>query len=299
MPRKQGVPLYGGQAVIEGVMMRGRHYMAMAMRKPSGKITIYREKLSPIYSSLWVRIPFVRGLVLLWDSLALGSRALTISANAQVTKKEEKLSGASLALTMVVSLSLAIGLFFIAPAGISHLIEGFLNLSPTIGNLLEGVIRLSILIGYLVAIGRLKEIKRVFGYHGAEHKTINAFESAAKLRPEVVRKYPIEHPRCGTAFLLTVVLFSVLLFALIGPMPLLQRIALRVALIPLLASVAYEYLRFTARYFHVPLVRVLVAPNLAMQRLTTRPPDKRMLEVGIAAFNAMRRLERKAEKVAA
>jgi uncharacterized protein YqhQ len=296
VPGKQGVPLYGGQAVIEGVMMRGRHYMAMAMRKPNGKITIYKEKLSRIYSSPWARIPFVRGLVLLWDSLALGSRALTISANTQVSKKEEKLSGASLALTMSVSLSLAIGLFFVAPAGLSHLIEGFLGLSPTVGNLLEGVIRLAILIGYMLAIGRLKEIKRVFGYHGAEHKTINAFESAAKLTPEVVRKYPIEHPRCGTAFLLTVVLFSVLLFALIGPMPLLQRIALRVALIPLLASVAYEYLRFTARYFHVPLVRVLVAPNLAMQRLTTRPPDKRMLEVGIAAFNAMRRLERKAEK---
>jgi uncharacterized protein YqhQ len=157
--------------------------------------------------------------------------------------------------------------------------------------LFEGVLRLAVLVSYLVVIARLEEIRRVYGYHGAEHKTINAFEAAAKLTPKEVDKFPLEHPRCGTAFLLTVVVFSILLFALIGPMPLLPRLALRVLLIPVLASVAYEYLRLTARYFHNPLVRLLVAPNLALQRLTTRPPDKGMLEVGIAAFNEMKRLE--------
>jgi uncharacterized protein YqhQ len=292
------LPLYGGQAVIEGVMMRGARFMAVAMRKPNGKIVLHSEKLGPIYQSRAARIPFVRGLVLLWDALALGSRALTLSANMQ-TGEDEKIEGAPLAITMIISLSFAIGLFFLAPAGISHLVEGFFNLPPWAGNIFEGIVRLTILIGYMVSIGRINEIKRVFGYHGAEHKTINAFEAKAKLTPGVVTKYPIEHPRCGTAFLLTVVVFSIILFALIGPMPLLQRLALRVLLIPFLASVAYEYLRWTARHFDNPLVKILVAPNLALQRLTTRPPDRKMLEVGIAAFNEMRKLELKADKSAA
>jgi uncharacterized protein YqhQ len=288
---KEKLPLYGGQAVIEGVMMRGARYMAVAMRAPNGKIVLHSEKLGPIYSSRWAKVPFLRGLVLLWDALALGSRALSISANTQTEKEKEKLEGGALALTMVISLSFAIGLFFLLPAGLGHVFEGWLSLSPLAGNLLEGVLRLAILMGYLWAIGQMGEIKRVFGYHGAEHKTIHAFEAGAPLTPAEVRKFPEEHPRCGTAFLLTVIVFSVILFSLIGPLPLLQRLLLRVVLIPLLAGVAYEYLRFTAAHIRNPLVRILVTPNLALQRLTTRPPDKKMLEVGIAAFNEMRRLE--------
>jgi len=272
--------------------MRGRRYMAIAMRAPNGKIVLHSEKLSPIYQSQAARIPFLRGLVLLWDALALGARALTISANTQAGE-DEKLEGAPLAITMVISLSFAIGLFFLAPAGLSHLIEVWLGLPPIWGSILEGVIRLSVLIAYLAIIGRVGEIRRVYGYHGAEHKTINAFEAAAKLTPTEVAKLPREHPRCGTAFLLTVVVFSILLFALIGPMPLLPRLALRLLLIPVLASVAYEYLRWSAAHFNNPIVRVLVAPNLALQRLTTKPPDKKMLAVGIAAFKEMKRLEDK------
>lgn len=297
MPERE-IPLYGGQAVIEGVMMRGKHYMALAMRAPDGKIVLHSEKLSPIYQSRAARIPFVRGLVLLWDALSLGARALTMSANTQAGE-DEKLEGTPLALTMIFSLVFAIGLFFLAPAGISHLVESFLTLPPWGGNLLEGLLRLGILVGYLLAIGRLEDIKRVFGYHGAEHKTINAFEAGAKLIPDEVDNFPLEHPRCGTAFLLTVVVFSIIVFALIGPLDLLPRLALRVLLIPLLASVAYEYLRITARYFSNPVVRLLVAPNLALQRLTTCPPDKSMLEVGIAAFEEMRKLERSSEPSAA
>lgn len=284
------IPLYGGQAVIEGVMMRGRRYMAVAMRDPKGNIVVHSEPLSPIYQSAAARIPFLRGLVLLWDALTLGARALALSANTQ-TGEDEKLEGLPLALTMLFSLSFAVGLFFLAPAGISHLVEGYFQFSALASALFEGALRLAVLVGYLVAIARFEEIRRVYGYHGAEHKTINAFESGAKLTPKQVDKFPLEHPRCGTAFLLTVVVFSILLFALIGPMPLLPRLALRVLLIPVLASVAYEYLRLTARYFHNPLVRILVAPNLALQRLTTRPPDNGMLEVGIAAFTEMKRLE--------
>jgi uncharacterized protein YqhQ len=174
---------------------------------------------------------------------------------------------------------------------VSHLAEVYLNLSPNWGNVVEGLVRLAILVGYMVAIGRVEDIDRVFGYHGAEHKTINAYEAGVKLVPKEVEKFPLEHPRCGTAFLLTVIVFSILIFSLLGPMPLLQRLATRVLLIPLLASLAYEYLRWTARHFSSPLVRLLVAPNLAMQRLTTRPPDHSMLEVAIAAFEDMRAKE--------
>ncbi len=290
---EQKIPLYGGQAVLEGVMMRGRYYMAIAMRAPNGKIVLHSEKLSSIYQSQAARIPFLRGLVLLWDALALGSRALTISANTQAGE-EEKLEGAPLAITMVISLALAVGLFFLAPAGLSQLIEGWLKLPPIWGSILEGVLRLGVLIGYLGLVGSVKEIRRVYGYHGAEHKTINAFEASAKLTPTEVGKFPREHPRCGTAFLLTVVVFSILLFALIGPMPLLPRLLTRLLLIPVLASLAYEYLRWSAAHFNNPIVRLLVAPNLALQDLTTRPPDKKMLEVGIAAFKEMKRLEDKA-----
>jgi uncharacterized protein YqhQ len=289
----QQIPLYGGQAVLEGVMMRGRYYMAIAMRAPNGKLVLHSEKLSPIYQSKLARIPFLRGLILLWDALALGSRSLTISANTQ-TGEDEKLEGTALTITMAASLTFAIGLFILAPAGLSHLIEGWLGLPAIWGSVLEGLLRLGVLIGYLLLIARVDEIRRVYGYHGAEHKTINAFEASAKLTPDVVDKYSRLHPRCGTAFLLTVVVFSILLFTLFGPMPLLPRLALRLLLIPVLASLAYEYLRWSAAHFNNPIVRIIVAPNLAMQRLTTRPPDKKMLAVGIAAFKEMKRLEDKA-----
>lgn len=284
-------PLYGGQAVIEGVMMRGPRFMAVAMRDPKGKIVVHSEALSPIYSSGWAKVPFLRGLLLLWDALGLGSRVLGLSANVQAENEDETLEGTPLVLTMLASFAFAIGLFFLLPAGLAHLIERFFTLSPLAGNLLEGVLRLLILLGYLWAVGRMDEIRRVFGYHGAEHKTIHAYEAGVKLTPRNVAKYPLEHPRCGTAFLLTVIVLSIIVFTLIGPLPLLQRMLLRVVLIPVLAGIAYEYLRFTAAHIRNPLVRILVSPNLALQRLTTRPPDPKMLEVGIAAFNEMLKLE--------
>lgn len=284
-------PLYGGQAVIEGVMMRGSKTMAVGMRKPDGEIELYSEPLGPIYQSRLAKVPFVRGLVLLWDALSLGTRVLTISANAQTDEEEEKLEGRALTLTIFGSLVLAIGLFFVAPAGLSDLLENFLSIPATWGNLLEGLVRLSILIGYLIAIGRMEDIERVYGYHGAEHKTINAYEAGAELTPEIVEQFPIEHPRCGTAFLLTIVVLSIFIFALFGPMAIWPRIGLRIVLIPLLASVAYEYLRWTANHVSSPFVRMLIIPNLALQRLTTRPPDRSMLEVAIASFEEVRAQE--------
>lgn len=287
------LPSYGGQALIEGVMMRGQHAVAAAMRAPDGKIVIHTEPLSGIYKSKWIKVPFVRGLVGLWDALGLGMRFLTMSANLQ-TGEDEKIEGASLYLTIGASLAIAAGLFFAGPAGLAHLTERFLGFNSIASNLVEGVIRLSAVILYIVLVGKMPEIARVFAYHGAEHKTINAFEDRADLTPENVLRYSLEHPRCGTAFLLTLVIFSVLLFTLLGEMNFWLRIASRVVFIPILAMIAYEYIRFTARHLNNPIVRVLVKPNLALQSLTTRPPDAGMAEVAITAFNAMLELEQQA-----
>ncbi len=301
------LPTYGGQAVIEGVMMRGAGNVAIAMRSPDKQIVLHTEKLGGIYKTRMAKLPFLRGLVMLWDALGLGMRALTISANLQ-TGEDEKLEGPALYLTLGLSLLFGIGLFFILPAaavyGIERLILGDaagpfsltrlpdISLwSPWIGNLLEGIVRLTLLVGYIVLIGRMPDVRRVFGYHGAEHKTINAFEAGDELTPDNVARHSIEHPRCGTAFLLTLILLSVLIFTLLGPLPILWRLATRILLIPILAALAYEYIRWTAANLKHPLVRWLIRPNLALQHLTTREPDREMLEVAIASFEAMRREE--------
>ena len=284
------LPNYGGQAVIEGVMMRGKKAAAIAMRTPEGDITVHTEELSKIYQSKIMQIPFLRGLLGLYDALILGMKALTISANTQ-TGEDEKIEGPALFFTFLLSLGIAILIFFLIPAGVGQAVEHFLGWKSWVGNLLEGLVRLIFLIGYMWGIGQMEDIKRVFSYHGAEHKVINAFEDNAELVPETVKKYSREHPRCGTAFLLIVVLFSVFLFTALGPMTLVWRLISRVLLLPLLAGVAYEYLRWTAANQDKPLVQVLIRPNLALQQLTTKEPTLDIIEVGIAAFNAMRELE--------
>lgn len=285
------LPSYGGQAVIEGVMMRGAQSVAIAMRAPNQEIVIHTEPLTGIYKSKVTKIPFVRGLVGLWDALGLGVRALTISANTQ-TGENEKLEGPGLYLALFISLGLGIGLFFLLPALIGQAAEYFIQLNSWWSNVLEGVVRLLLAIGYIWAIGFAPDIRRIFAYHGAEHKTINAFESGAELTPEVVSKHSVEHTRCGTAFLLTLMLISILVFSLLGPMPLFWRLASRILLLPVLAGIAYEYIRWTSRHLDSAFVRVLVKPNLALQHLTTREPSLEMLEVSIAAFNAMRAQEK-------
>ena len=289
------LPTYGGQAVIEGIMMRGGKSVAIAMRDPDQEIVIHTEELGGIYKSRLTKIPFLRGLVLLWDALGLGMRALTISANTQ-TGEDEQLEGPMLYITLGVSLAFGIGLFFLAPAAIGQLFQYF-GLSNWWSNLAEGVMRLLLLIGYIWAIGKMEDVRRVFAYHGAEHKTINAFEDGAELTPEVVATYPLEHARCGTAFLLTLVLISVVIFSILGPMPLGWRLASRILLIPVIAGIAYEYIRWTATHQHWSWVRWITKPNLALQRLTTREPDLEIIEVGIAAFNAMRAAEQKQSEI--
>ena len=283
---KERLPSYGGQAVIEGVMMRGKQAVAMAMRSPDGQIVLHTEPLTGIYKSGIAKIPFLRGLVMLWDALVLGIRFLTISANTQ-TGEEDKIEGPAMYATLGLSLTIGVALFFLLPAGVGQLAEKILGWNAWWGNLLEGLVRLGLLVGYIWVIGKMREIQRVFSYHGAEHKTINAYEAGAELTPETVATFSVEHPRCGTAFLLTVVVLSVLLFSLLGPLPVITRLASRVLLLPVLAGLAYEYIRFTANHLQSGLVRVLIRPNLALQHLTTREPSLEMLEVSIAAFKTM------------
>jgi len=283
---------YGGQAVIEGVMMRGSEGVAIAMRDPESNIVIHTESLSSIYKSKLIKIPFLRGLIALWDAIGLGTRALTISANIQ-SGEDEEIEGTALYVSLGISLAFGVALFFLLPALLGQLTEYLLGgeYAAWIGNLMEGVVRLVLLIGYIWLIGRIPDIKRVFAYHGAEHKTINAYESGATLTPEDVSGYSLEHPRCGTSFLLTLVVFSVLIFSLLGPLPLGLRLLSRIMFIPVLAGISYEYIRWTARHMDSPFVRAIVKPNLALQHLTTREPELDMLEVSIAAFNAMQAQE--------
>lgn len=285
------IQTYGGQAVIEGVMMRGKSAVAIAMRAPDQEIVIHIEKLNRIYKSRLIKIPFLRGLLLLWDALGLGTQALTLSANTQ-TGEDEQLEGMSLFLTIGLSLAIAVGLFFLAPATIGQWIQNYLGWNTFLSNISEGLVRLIFLIGYIWGIGFLPDIRRVFAYHGAEHKTINAYEAGVKLTPENVSQCSLEHPRCGTSFLLSLVLISVLIFSALGPMSLLTRLVTRIIFIPVLAGIAYEYIRWTANHLEIPWVKTIIRPNMALQRLTTREPNHDILEVSIAAFNAMKETDK-------
>jgi uncharacterized protein YqhQ len=285
------LPAYGGQALIEGVLMRGRYALAAAMRASGGQIIVQTEPLGGLYLSPLTRMPFLRGLVILWDALGLGMRYLIVSANLQTEDEKEKIEGPAMFMTLVFSLTLAVGLFFLLPAALGKGTQMWLHLSPLLTNLLEGVIRLLIVVGYIWGIGRLPEIQRVFSYHGAEHKTINAFEAGAELTPESVSRFPLEHPRCGTSFILTLVVLSVLVFSLLGSLAWGWLLLSRILLLPLLAMVAYEYIRWAANHMDYPVVHWLILPNLWLQRLTTRQPDLSMLEVSLAAFQAMLGLE--------
>ncbi len=289
---------YGGQAVIEGVMMRGRYVAAIAVRNPRQDIVIKEVPLkAALYRGRAARLPFVRGLVLLWDALVLGTSALMWSADVALEEEEDvdfSLEGAAGLGLVIFSLSLGIGLFFVLPAAASAAIKSLTGLdSKLVADLIEGVIKLGLLTGYIWAIGFMQDVKRLFGYHGAEHKTINAYEGGSELTPDRVDSYPIQHPRCGTAFLLTLVVLSVLIHIVTGrpdsvPVLLLSRVAL---ILPI-AGIAYETIRFTAKHQHNPIIRQIVKPNLALQSLTTRQPDRGMIEVSIAALERVLAAER-------
>ena len=288
---KLRLPTYGGQALIEGVLMRGTRYLAAAYRKPDGEIVVETEELGKVYQSSLKKIPFLRGLIILWDALGLGTKYLTKSANYQTEDENEKIEGPALYLTLFISLAVAMGLFFLTPALIGKALEQWLGFSHIIQNLIEGIIRLIFVILYIWGIGRMPDVHRVFSYHGAEHKTINAFEAKAKLDPEVVKNFSLQHPRCGTAFILYVVLISIIVFTFLGDLSWVSLIISRLLLIPFIAMIAYEYIRFTADHLENPIISTFAKPGLWLQKLTTNEPDEKILEVSIAAFNAMYILE--------
>jgi len=280
---------YGGQAVIEGVMMRGANEWAVVVRAPSDEIIVKRQPLTEaVYRRPFFKLPFVRGLSMLWDSLGLGMRALMYSADVAMQDEdgtqEASLSGPLAWGTVALSLALGIGLFFLLPTFLISLLDRAIS-STFLSVLAEGLVRLGIFIGYLALIGLMPDIRRVFAYHGAEHKTINAYEHGAPLTPESVAAFPRAHTRCGTGFLLIVLIIFVLLSLVIGRPAFWLRLLSRLVLIPIVAGISYEALKLSARYYdRSALVRALVAPNLALQRLTTREPDAAMLEVSIRAL---------------
>jgi uncharacterized protein YqhQ len=279
---------YGGQAVMEGVMMRGAHLSAVAVRRPDGEIAVKTEPVSQLYRGPVSRIPFLRGIPMLWDSLGLGMRALFYSAEVvgQAEDPDFKMSGGLGIGTGALSLLAGMALFMLLPSWVAGLLVRAAD-QTVLFNIVEGLIRLAILIGYMAAVGQMAEIRRVFAYHGAEHKTVNAHEAGAPLTVESVRTFSTAHTRCGTAFLLIVVVISILVFAPLGKPPLLIRLASRLLLLPVITGIAYEVLRFTGKHNHWGWVRVLIAPNLALQRLTTREPDDAMLEVAITALKTV------------
>ncbi len=350
---------YGGQAVMEGVMMRGRVSAAMAVRKPDNSIYLYEEALNPrLYQSTLFRLPFLRGMLLLWQMLILGTRLMTLSANIATgaldpdvapvggtrfgasapggergqpdaihrvpTTGQERpgqvgsppqerpgqvgsppqerpgrvesppqIGGMALVFTLLVSLGFAVAIFFLGPLLLTGLLHNQIGVG-LVSLLIEGVIRLALLIGYLYLIGRIPDVQRVFGYHGAEHKAINAMEQGDLLNVAHVRRASRVHIRCGTGFLLIVVVVSIFVFALVGSPSLLIKIVSRIVLVPVVAGIAYELMRLGATNYRYRVVRWLLAPGLALQGLTTREPDDEMIECAIAALRRVMRRDEQA-----
>lgn len=278
---------YGGQAVIEGVMMRGRTSSVTSVRRSDGEIVSETTPLSPVFTGKLRKIPFVRGVVALVESMLLGIKTLVFSANVALSETGEpgvQLSGAKLWLLLGVSLAISGGLFFLVPLLFTSLFTFLKELSPLAFNLVEGAIRLGIFVGYILLISLMPDIRRLFGYHGAEHKTINAMEAGAPLDVASVRKYSTSHIRCGTSFLFAVMVIAILVFSVVGRPALALMVLARLGLIPVIAGISYEITFFGARHCNNPVVRAVLSPGLLLQRLTTREPDDSQLEVAIASL---------------
>ena len=307
--------LYGGQALIEGVMMRGRRFVAAAVRDPEGKIISTSEPIAPaIYGSQWAKVPFLRAVTILWDTLVLGTQMLMYSANIAVADEAKKDAASAAPAnahdhaapaaipagvafgTLVISLAFGVALFFVLPLFLVSLADPLLtarignaDAASLASNILEGAIRLVIFLAYIWAISQMSDVRRVFQYHGAEHKTIAADEAGAPLTPESIQQFSKEHPRCGTGFLLVVVVVSIFVFALLGRPPIVWRVLSRIVLVPVVAALSYELIKFSSAHQRNPLLNWLVVkPSLALQSLTTREPDAAMIEVAVAALQKVK-----------
>lgn len=279
-------PNVGGQAVIEGVMMRGKTHVAVAVRQPDGEISVDVRPVNSISDRYPIlKKPFLRGVVSLVESLVMGMKALAYSA--QVSGDEdEKLDSKEMALTIAVSAGLAILLFIVIPTWSIRFLTGITQDNMAL-NLAEGVLRMAIFLAYIAAISSMNDIQRVFQYHGAEHKTIYTYEAGLPLKVENVRPFSTLHPRCGTNFLMIVMLISMFIFTFLGWPSLLERIASRIILMPVIAGVSYELIRYAGAHTDNPLVRIAITPGLLLQKLTTRQPDDSQIEVAIASLKAV------------
>jgi uncharacterized protein YqhQ len=281
---------YGGQAVLEGVMMRGRDHWAVAVRRPDQDIHLEGHGIDSIAKRFRAfRWPGLRGVIALGQALSIGVKALTISAN-QSAEEDAKLTPRQMALSLTVAMVIFIGIFVVFPAVLSNFARDRVP-SGILLNVGEGVFRVLLFLGYLWLIGRMREIRRVFEYHGAEHKTIAAFEHAAPLEPDSIDRFSTLHVRCGTNFLLIVMILTIFVFALFGTPSLPWRIGSRLLAIPLIAGLAFELLRLGARFHRSPVMRALMAPGLWLQKITTKPPARDQIEVAMAAFDKVREME--------
>jgi len=285
----------GGQAVIEGVMMRAPRSLAIAVRRPSGEIVVRKEEVVPLSERFpVVKLPVVRGSVALFSSLIIGIKALNFSANEAIVEEEEgekgggkkeELSSWAMAGTMAVAFGFGILLFFILPLYLTKLLVPIIGTSNIVFNLVDGVIRVAVFLLYIWTISQMKDIQRVFQYHGAEHKSIFAFEAGEELTVDNVKKYSCLHPRCGTSFLLIVMLVSIGIFSCIPKeWAFYVKAGSRIVLLPLIAGVSYELLKWSAKNDQSRLVQMVIAPGLALQRLTTREPDDSQIEVAIRSM---------------
>ncbi len=282
---------YGGQAVIDGVMMRGSTTWAVAVRAPDQSIAVETRAVQTITKRYpFLKWPLIRGSVVLVESLLIGIKALSISASVATEEEEKPITPWEMAGSIAVAMGLAVALFIVLPIFIAHLFTPLVS-GAVAQNFLEGALRVAAFLGYIAAVSYMPDIRRVFQYHGAEHKVINAYEAGAKLESAEVKKFSPLHARCGTSFLLLVILLKVLIFSFIATDPLWWRVASRILLLPIIAGLAYEGIKLTAKYAQSYLSRILMAPGLLVQRMTTREPDEEQIEVALKAFQTVRTQE--------
>jgi uncharacterized protein YqhQ len=282
---------YGGQAVIEGVMMRGKTTLATATRHPNGEIGVDRQTLHSFYTGVWRKTPLVRGILALIESLVLGIQTLMNSANIALEEEQVELSGWKMWSIILAALGFSVAVFFFIPLFIAKLIEP--SATGFIFNLIEGVIRVILFIAYLALVSLMKDIKRVFAYHGAEHKAINTYEGGDPLEVEYARKYSTANPRCGTSFLFAVLIIAILVFSVFSAFKpnIFWIVASRLVLLPVIAALGYEFIYFTSRHCDNIIMKVLLTPGLWLQKLSTREPDDKQLEVALAALKSVLQAE--------
>jgi len=274
---------YGGQAVIEGVMMRGLSVVVTAVRRPGGGIALDTQLLPSISTSRARRVPLIRGILVLIETMVLGIKSLVYSAEVSMEEEEEKLSGRATGGIVAGSIAFAVAVFFIAPLFLTRILDNYIE-SSIVFHLVEGFIRMAIFLAYLKILTLIPSLGRLFAYHGAEHKAVNAYEAGAPLELEAVRKFSTAHTRCGTSFLFVVMIIAIVVFAFIGRPSLWLMVLSRVALVPVIAGLGYEVTQFGARHTGSSFIRAFLAPGLWLQRMTTKEPDDSQLEIGISAL---------------